>query len=55
MTIFIHSAPSDAWYSDLVGAYLDNVWIGWTGHYHVYESFDQVTLLVIDYNDAIHS
>lgn len=37
MTIYIHSAPDEAWYNTLVGCTLENVYIGYTGCFHVHE------------------
>lgn len=54
MTIFILSSKPGYWYEELVGQFIENVWIGYTGHYHVYENFEGTKLLYIEKDDAIH-
>lgn len=60
MTIYIHSAPDNAWYEDLVGKMITDVWIGYTGHYHIYESIFahrnpevDIGILFIHFEDAM--
>lgn len=60
MTLYIIKSSTGTWYEDMVGNIIENAYIGYTGHYHIFDNIFSnynpeipIKMLLIYKDDAI--